>query len=427
MQLQRSQSELPFKSPVIRAKEEFTPDITAMELNPDQIKRNYSSDDLLKWDKSKNPLPPLNTMRGFGRYRRAECAEPQWYFEHLKRQIRGIEHLPRMTAGLDMEPMTGLSNEEWQMLTGGVMRRDSTVSSMSTATDSSTCLFETGTRIARGFSPSGSSTRSSQTSHARKGSTLSTMNLPADFNSPPLPSSLKRAATLPGERRPSLPLTTIQELQSNVGPVAEVYRKVEKPCEFSIGGDLDSAVASDAEDEDGWTDVLESNPVKVSAITQMLKEGNKHESQPHIQPQLGLTRVRTSSSDKRRARGSTVTLDRSRTIRAARPELKGRQSKGRSTHERGKFESTSDSQQSQQAPQESLEQSSAGLELHVAGQMKKQTKSQPANTDVRFDNESKHIDPQKHYAAKRSSPTFFFPEPNTGRGDQQACLAHVAK
>lgn len=311
----------------MRPQTEFPPDISTMDLSTDQMKRNYSSDDLVTWDKSKFHMPPMGQMRGFGRYRTSVNADPEWYYAHVKRHTKDIADVLPL-GQLDMELMTGVSNESWKAVTNPWVRRDSVISLLSTATDSSIDA-----RSPRLLSPSDSSTRSSLAFHVhgRKGSTLSTMNLPIDSDLSSPPCILQRTSTLLSERRDSGPLTTIEETQTVSSSTTGGHRKIEKPCDFSISGDPDSAVASDVEEEDGdeevWTDMEETSPTKVSAITKMIKEGKKPDSQVQQQGQPGLTRIRTSSSDKKRGHGCAVTLDRNKTIRGGRPELKRRQSK----------------------------------------------------------------------------------------------------
>lgn len=364
-------------------------------------------------------------MEGFGRYRVATNAEPEFRYHHLRRQVKDIECLPSMTVNLNMEAITRLPNEDWQSVTGSGSRRGSTVSSLSTMTDSSGSPLDPGARVARGFSPSGSSSKSSQTgyNHRRKGSSLSMMNLAGDSTSPPVPAALKRTSTILSERRGSGLLSTIEELQSNTGMVAE-RRKIEKPCEFPEQGDPDSAVASDAEDDEGWTDIAETNSTKVSAITQMLKEGKTQQ-----QPQLALARVRTLSSDKKRVR-STTTLDRSKTIRATRPELNRRQSKSRSTHEKGNSESKKIEEIS-----EFTDKSPPGLEIKIANPIKTQIKHQPSK-ELRVEQALKKVSifdaDQKftqhpHPARNRSTTAVFRADPIIARNNGQTHLAYVAK
>lgn len=301
-----------------------------MELNPEQIKRNYSIDDLHSWDKRQNPLPPLPTMTGLFRYRTATTADPQWRHEYFRKQVHGVDH---MVSQLDMSDMTGMTKEEWAAVTSfSVPRRGSAVSSRSQSTRTTAscetpepCIDpQTGTRIARGFSPSpASSTRSSfkdGMAHSRKGSTLSMTSFPTD-----LENAFERAPQLPApftpqERRASNPLSTIAELQSNFTEFAA--KKIEKPCEFTSKGHPESAVASDVEDdEDGaWTDVFEKQSHKVSAITQMIKDGKNADDQ------MGLTKVRTNSSERRRGRNSTTSLNRTNTVRNIRPQPQRRRS-----------------------------------------------------------------------------------------------------
>lgn len=366
---------MPLESPDLCPKQQFTPCITAMDLTTDQMKRNYSSDDLLRWDRVKNPLPPMAPMRGYGRYRTAECADPEWRLQYFKRQVKGIERLEGMTANLDMQEMTGMSPEEWQVLTGSGPRTASTISTQSLQTTPSASNFEAGTCITRGFSQS-SSSRGSQSglTHERKSSTLSTMNIPSAIDSPSVYAPLRRTTTLLSEGRSSGPLSTIEELQSNMMMTTEVRVKIEVPCEFS-DGDPENAVVSDVDDDEGWADVADTNPSKKSAITQIFKEDKKVEPPPHIQ--WGLARVRTSSNDKKRNRATTAALDRSKTIRATKPDLKRKQSKTKK-HERGRSEAKIDIKKSAQQVAESADTSSSGLEIHVANPIREQIRLKPS-------------------------------------------------
>jgi len=335
--LQRSQSEIPIlkaKPQLEGSKPEFTPCITAMDLTTEQIKRNYSVDDLQKWDKSRYPLPPLGAMKGNFRYRHSAAADPEWRTQYFKKQVYGLDGVNSMLTGLDMKDTTGMSNVEWQILTGAAPRQDSAASSVSTRTTSTASLGDSaadsqlGGRVFRGFSPSrSSSTRSSF--HSRKNSSLPIMNLPPDADSPLSQKSLRRQSIgPPSERRASGPLSTINEVQTTTTVTNTILNKLAKPCEFADNGDPDSAVASEDE-EQAWSDVADTQPARVSTITQMLKEGKKPE------PQLSLTRVRTTSSDKKRGRGSTTSIDRSKTIRQSRAHSGRRQSKTKHTaHER---------------------------------------------------------------------------------------------
>lgn len=317
-ELQRSHSELPIKVAAAVPKPSFPPCITAFDLSADDIKRNYSVNDLQTWDKAKFPLPPLNTMVGLGRYRTAAAADPEWRAEYVRKQLNGLDGLQSMVAELDMTGINGMTAEEWQVLTGPSSRRGSAISSNSTRTTASSAGTQdpvidpqSGARIARGFSLTGSSSaRSSFNVHSRKGSTLSMMSKPDEGKEVVLGSPLRaQSAAGSEERRVSGNLSTINEVQLNIGLIPDITKKLPRPCEFTDKGDPDSAVASDVEDDDdaAWTDEVES--ARVSAITQILKEGKKPEPLP------GLSKVRTSSSDKKRRKSSNL-VDRSKTIRA---------------------------------------------------------------------------------------------------------------
>ncbi|KAK5090966.1 hypothetical protein LTR05_001144 [Lithohypha guttulata] len=342
-ELQRSQSELPIQARQLRSRPLMPPCITAMDLDAEQMKRNYSLEDLQRWDRAKSPMPPLYPMMGVGRYRTSISADPQWRSEHLKKQLSSLDGLESMVASLDIADLTGdtsVSSEEWQQITGLGGRRDSAISSNSTRTTSSTGLQDLtdsqgSRRVERGFSPSASSLRSSFGVHSRKGSNLSIVSRPSDVDASLLQKPLHRQSVVLGsERRVSGPMSTIKELNPNALLVGEIQKKVQKPCEFITTGDPESAVASDVDDpeEDAWTDEGES--AKVSVITQMLKEGRQCEPQPD------LTRTRTMSSDMKRARGSTTSIDRSRTVRThAGPSRRKKSSKNDvPSHQRAKSE-----------------------------------------------------------------------------------------
>lgn len=299
----------------------FAPCITAIDLSSDDIKRNYSMNDLQKWDKAKFPLPPLNAMSGIGRYRTSVTADPEWRAEHFRKQLSGLDGLQKIVAELDMTEINGMSTQEWQALTGPSSRRGSAISSNSTRTTASstggqdaTIDPRSGARVSRGFSPSASpSARSSFNIHSRKGSTLSIMSKPEEIQAVACEEKLlKQSPVSLNDRRGSGPLSTINEVQSNLGTIPDLAKKLPRPCEFTDTGDPESAVASDVDDDDddaAWTDEAES--ARVSAITQLLKEGKKPEPLP------GLTKIRTNSSDKKRRKSTTSLLERTKTVRAA--------------------------------------------------------------------------------------------------------------
>lgn len=324
-ELQRSYSELPIKAMGPPPRPAFPPCITAINLSSDDIKRNYSVDDLQKWDKSKYPLPPLNAMTGLGRYRTSIAADPEWRTEHFRKQLSGLDGLQKMVAELDMSDINGMSNQEWQALTRPSSRRGSAISSSSTRTTSSSVGTQeptidprSGARISRGFSPTApSSARSSFGVHSRKNSTLSIILKPEAYQV----GSIDSSPISPHDRRESGPLSTINEVHSNVSIVPDTIKKTPRLCKFTDRGDPDSAVCSDIEDEDddtAWIDEAEST--RVSAITQMLKEGKKPEPVP------GLTKMRTNSSEKTRRKSNITTMDRTKTIRAPTGQAKQRRS-----------------------------------------------------------------------------------------------------
>lgn len=280
------------------------------------MKRNYSHDDLQKWDRKKMPMPPLTPMTGIGRYRHSISADPAWKVEHFRKQQSGLYGLEAMVSscGSDLTGDTSVSSEEWQQISNST-RRDSAISSTSTRTTSSTGLADlsrtqSAPRLTRGFSPPTTPFRGSFGMHSRKGSNLSFVCRPEDLETAAAQNSAP-------ERRSSNPLATIKELHSTQVSTDKL-KKVERPCDFT--GDPESAVASDADEEDdsAWTDEPES--ARPSALSQMVKDGKKVDLRP------ALEKPRTMSDDKKRARGSTTALDRSRTVRGAQSQTRRRKS-----------------------------------------------------------------------------------------------------
>lgn len=379
--LRRSQSDGPVQSPSIYPQQTAPPCITAYDMNNDDIRRNISSDTLTTWDKAKNPVIPVAQMVGFGRYRRAAGASPEFVKTLLKKQTSELEHLDTMVANLDMSDIIASPNSEYHAATSEGYRRNSGISMRSTASDASrrsraaaanTEYVDSATRVIRGFCPPPVDRSPRNMMHTRKGSNLSIMSLPSDAEYSPTEIPLKRTSTLLNERRDSVPLTTINEVQT------EPRTKVQRACVFPNHGNQDSAVASDDEDYEEWVDVSETKSARVSNMTKMFKEGKGVDIQPQPQPPTGLTRVRTTSNDKKRGRGSTVTLDRNRTIRATRPDLKRRNSKNKAGHERVKSDEKKNAQEQIEEGASLPDTSPGALELYVANPIKEQLKHQPA-------------------------------------------------
>jgi len=105
IKLQRTQSEIPASIlNSIRRSPEGPPDISAIDLTDDQLKRTYSSDNL--WNPSTQDMPPLPAMKGFGRYRRFAGADATWQRQTLERSLYDIKGpLLKHLADFDLAEM----------------------------------------------------------------------------------------------------------------------------------------------------------------------------------------------------------------------------------------------------------------------------------------------------------------------------------
>ncbi|KIX95411.1 uncharacterized protein Z520_08928 [Fonsecaea multimorphosa CBS 102226] len=248
------------------------PDITARSLSQEDLKRNYSSESF--WDHSKHPLPPLPEMTGFGKYRRAVNASPEWQLEHLHKDIYDLSDI--ICGHLGSQPPVGLDPEIWNQYRTHYARTTSFVSSRSSkASTEPTVAIEfynpvTGTKITRGFSASTiTATISASTSPASSFTDSNPFRSDSSFSKSSMASPMSDVHAKSGHirsRRSSRnssyhtsmtsmnPLSAISEIQE---PFTNLGRKIEKPCLFDMNGNTESALASSDEDddEDLWEDM----------------------------------------------------------------------------------------------------------------------------------------------------------------------------
>ncbi|KAL2430612.1 hypothetical protein ABEF95_011899 [Exophiala dermatitidis] len=302
------------------------PDITARDLNSEDLKRNYSCDNV--WNVKDQPLPPLPQMTGFGRYRRAVNASVEWQLEHLHHNLHDMGAV--IVNHLGDCPPAGLDPETWQGYRARHSRASSTASSRSSSSGPAVTTpaveyldTATGTRVSRGFFPSATSSAASSlkdgSGYYRRDSNMSKPNStsPAsDGDTKYKRRPVSRGSPYRHTSTTSMsPLTAISETQE-----AHHYvpRKIEKPCEFDEDGDAENAVASDDDDEFDcdWTDMLE---VGGGANTSNLTRGLERISSARAMgnARLALTRQRTNSSERPRSRAAKRAVpDRSKTIKA---------------------------------------------------------------------------------------------------------------
>jgi len=298
-----------FKSPC------SPPDITARDLTRDELKRNYSQNNV--WNIDEQPLPPMPQMRGFGRYRRSVDAPVEWQMEHLDRHFSDVKGL--IVNHLGDNPPAGLDQHSWRMYRAHHSRTNSAASSRSSDRDRPNTVAEeyfdikTGTRVSRGFCASTTSSANSSfkegSSHYRRDSNLSSLSMTSPNSDIDQKYTCRTSRSAQFGRRVSqqgssvsmIGLAAIQETQeTGLQPI----RKLEKPCVFDDVGNTESAVASD-DDEDNeldWTDMLEvGGATQTSNLAKQLERTSISKTGSNTRPSL--IRQRTTSDEKNGSRG----------------------------------------------------------------------------------------------------------------------------
>jgi len=282
------------------------PDITARSLSQEELKRNYSSESV--WDTKIHPLPPMPEMTGFGKYRRAVDASPEWQLENLHKHLYDMSDI--ICGHLGSQPPVGLDQETWNQYRAQYSRRTSFASSRSSNTGLGAAFATeyldpaTGTKITRGFSASTTTTTSAASSFKedsigfRRDSSFSKSSMASPMSD----------VDGKGSRRPSrnssyhTSITSMNHL-SAISETQESFpnfsRKIEKPCLFDASGNTENALASSEDEELEWEDMLEVGGANIGQPTKRLNRTSSSRAMSHTKPSL--TRQRT-----KRQRSNTV-------------------------------------------------------------------------------------------------------------------------
>lgn len=319
LELQRSASAEAVTSSSKTVTPQLPPCITAYKLDSEQIKKNYSSDNV--WDRSMSKLPPVSRTQGFGKYTTAVDADPSWRARHLSRRVMNLG--PNLGTPMNIADLCGIDQDEWDQVQQELRRYNTSSStsadSASSRTSSTSIDPQSGARIVRGFAPA---PLSSPVSLSPRKDVFTDLPRTPSTGRPFVHTRLKSYGAIHGssvldqnrsdvtlQRRSSTPLDCIEELQ-----MCHIHgKKVEQPCQFSQDDDTDSAIASETSDDDEWADVSPMRRVcKISAITRMLNE------QRGADAEYDLQRVRTNSSSASKMSDSSTRrgLIRSRTVRS---------------------------------------------------------------------------------------------------------------
>ena len=118
------------------------PDISCADIPEEQLSRTYSRSCI--WDPQTNPVPPIQEMEGFGRFRRSVHADANWELTKFRGDLQQ----------LGPAAIHHLGDFEIARLKSGVMNNIRVPSSTSLASRSDSEGSSTGPRICWGFTPS---------------------------------------------------------------------------------------------------------------------------------------------------------------------------------------------------------------------------------------------------------------------------------
>lgn len=322
LELHRSLSAQYTKGPPKSAAPQMPPCITAYTLDSEQLKTNYSGDNA--WDMSKAKLPPVARTQGFGRYTTAVDASPAWRVKHLSERVLNLG--ANLGTPLNVAELCGINQDEWCEVEQELRRHNTSSStdadSVSSYASSTTSINpQTGTKIARGFLPAAVSwsALSAPCVHtpANSGCSLSSTRplmrlLPGPEGSVCGPPRFDHAhCNRSSTCRETTTLDSIEELQ----PCRVHKKKVEEPGEFAQVASPESAIASDASDDEDWADLPSMRVIsRISSLSQMLEEQKRADSE------CALQRIPTNSSttSKRSDSSSSISrgLIRSKTVKS---------------------------------------------------------------------------------------------------------------
>ena len=211
------------------------PDITARDLSPEELKRNYSFDNV--WDQKTQPLVPMDEMVGLGRHRRSKNAPVEWQVEHLEKTNHFYPYASELASLADgpSPAAVALYNSKWSR-SNSTTSTNSGQGSQESFFGLSACMVRSLSRTEHLAASDGSGgglvsrIHPARASHS-KSSSLSQMLINANSPAP----ALRRAPT-------SL-------IARGCG------KKTEQACEFYEDGNTDSAFVTDDEDEGDWRDI----------------------------------------------------------------------------------------------------------------------------------------------------------------------------
>ncbi len=118
------------------------PDISCADIPEEQLSRTYSRSCV--WDPQTNPVPPMQEMEGFGRFRRSVHADANWELCKFGGDLQA----------LGPAAVLHLGDFEIARLKDGVMNNIRTPSFTSLASRSDSGESSTAPRVCRGFTPS---------------------------------------------------------------------------------------------------------------------------------------------------------------------------------------------------------------------------------------------------------------------------------
>lgn len=193
------------------------PDISCADISEEQMSRTYSQSCI--WDPTTNPVPPLQEMEGFGRFRRSVHANADWELSRFRGDLQT----------LGPAAIQHLGDFEIARLKHGVMDNIRSPSCTSLATRSDPGASSDGPRVCRGFDPS----RVSAADYGHKGRSSSMTNSGSQLTAP-----VPREAIHPRWRKQSERsfLATIDEA------AATLERKKIVPLIFDAKGTADEVI-----------------------------------------------------------------------------------------------------------------------------------------------------------------------------------------
>ena len=225
----------------------------------EQLKRNYSFDNV--WDREKHgPFAPFPQLKGIGKYRMAAEADADFQISKLHKSMSDLTD--DFVDALDDFTISGVDPTVFKKYKA--MRRESNASNQSSRSNSQVELqteyFDPvrGCKVYRGFSPAptSSTVRSSSRDgsvHHRKNTSISMTSVSSDGDHKHRGHKGRQFSMPISEASTARPLSSISE---NADAAFEPRHKMEKPCHFDPNINTDSALASDAsDDESTWMDI----------------------------------------------------------------------------------------------------------------------------------------------------------------------------